>query len=117
MENPCECPFCGYKWQAKVPSPKECPQCKRMLGTLSQAYSHSPEMVKELSEDFDKYLANKKSFEYNPYSNTKYLFTWEEGKVRYQKFVAGIEVRNKLLDSSHEILKDWAIAEFMKLLK
>ena len=25
------CPFCGYKWIARVEKPKECPLCKRYL--------------------------------------------------------------------------------------
>ena len=25
------CPRCGYKWEAKIPKPKECPRCKGRL--------------------------------------------------------------------------------------
>ena len=117
MENPCKCPYCNYEWQAKVPEPKECPRCKRMLGIIAKDYSLSPEVIKELSEDFDKYLANKKSFEYSPFTSTRHLFTWEDGKVRYQKFLGGVEVRNKLYDTSFELVKNWDIVAFMKLLK
>jgi len=25
------CPFCGYKWKARVEKPKKCPRCGRWL--------------------------------------------------------------------------------------
>ncbi len=113
-----KCPFCSYEWISKVAEPKECPGCKRMLATSSsQDYSLTPEEVKELTEDFDKYLSVKKTFEYSPYNGTNHIFSWEEGKVRYRKIAGGVELRNKLVDSSYEILKSWAIVELMKRLK
>lgn len=27
IKNPCECKRCGYKWIARVESPKKCPVC------------------------------------------------------------------------------------------
>jgi len=33
------CPFCGYEWNARVGSPKECPLCKRYLITPRKSKS------------------------------------------------------------------------------
>lgn len=30
-ENLKICPACGYRWNARVPHPKECPECKHRL--------------------------------------------------------------------------------------
>jgi len=42
-----KCPYCGYEWEPRIPNPKTCPCCKRVI-TLPKEYQEKQQERKQI---------------------------------------------------------------------
>jgi hypothetical protein len=42
-----KCPHCGYEWEPRIPNPKTCPCCKRVIA-LPKAYQEKQQERKQI---------------------------------------------------------------------